>query len=85
MQRCKARSKRSGKQCKNYAIKNCGGVCRMHGARGGPKTKEGLQICKRASLKHGLFSQEEKNELRQIRNLTKMRNNVDSQQTIHKC
>ena len=31
MQRCKAKSKRSGEQCKNYAIKDYG-VCRMHGA-----------------------------------------------------
>lgn len=57
MQRCKAKSKRSGKQCKNYAIKSWG-VCRMHGARGGPKNREGRLCCKNASLKHGFYTQE---------------------------
>jgi len=40
MQRCSAKSKRSSKQCKNYAVRDCN-VCRMHGARGGPKTAKG--------------------------------------------
>lgn len=57
MQRCKAKSKRSGNRCKNYAIKNWG-VCRMHGARGGPKTREGRLSCKNASFKHGFYTQE---------------------------
>lgn len=70
MQRCRARSKRSGEQCKNYAIKGCG-VCRMHGARGGPKTRNGLLSCKQASFKHGLYSQEVLDELRFIRELLK--------------
>lgn len=68
MQRCKAQSKRSGEQCKNYAIKEFG-VCRMHGARGGPKTKEGHLVCKKASLKHGYYSQEAKSKRRFIRKL----------------
>ena len=58
MQRCKAKSKRSGNQCKNHAIKSWG-VCRMHGAKGGPKTVEGWMRCKKASLKHGFYSSEE--------------------------
>lgn len=54
MQRCKAESKRSKKRCKNYAVKGWS-VCRMHGARGGPNTKEGLSRCRNASLKHGFY------------------------------
>lgn len=57
MQRCSAKSKRTGKRCKNYAIKAYG-VCRMHGARGGPKTPLGLQKCKTSPTKHGFYSQE---------------------------
>lgn len=70
MQRCKAKSKRSGQQCKNYAIKNFD-VCRMHGARGGPKTKKGLVICKKAPFKHGYYTKEFKGEMQLIRQLTK--------------
>lgn len=68
MQRCKAKSKRSGQQCKNFALKHCT-VCRMHGAKGGPKTNTGLIICKKASLKHGCYSQEIRKEMGFIRNL----------------
>lgn len=57
MQRCKARSKRSGEQCKNYSIRG-GPVCRMHGAGGGPKTKKGRLACKMAAFKHGFYNQE---------------------------
>ena len=62
MQRCRAMSKRSGEQCKNFAIKACG-VCRMHGAHGGPKTHEGFLSCKNAPLKHGYYTQEAKEEM----------------------
>jgi hypothetical protein len=70
MQRCKAKSKRSGEQCKNYAIKKYG-VCRMHGAYGGPKTRLGLLACKKAPCKHGLYSYEALQELRECRKLIK--------------
>ncbi len=69
MQRCKAKSKRSGEQCKNYAIKKWG-VCRMHGAKGGPKTKEGIIKCKIMPFKHGLYSKEVQEEIRSLRRLT---------------
>lgn len=61
MQRCKAKSKRSGERCKNYAVRGYS-VCRMHGARGGPKTDEGFLQCRRASLKHGFYTKESYNE-----------------------
>lgn len=70
MQRCKAKSKRSGEQCKNYALKGYS-VCRMHGARGGPKTKEGMRRCKMASWQHGLYSHESAEEMRFMRQLLK--------------
>lgn len=65
MQRCKAKSKRSGEQCKNYALKNTA-VCRMHGAHGGPKTQLGLLKCKKSRLKHGFYTKEAREELREL-------------------
>jgi hypothetical protein len=73
MQRCKAKSKRSGKQCKNYALKNYN-VCRMHGARGGPKTSDGYLACKRAPTKHGMYSQESLEKLKALRKMLKKPN-----------
>lgn len=70
MQRCKAKSKRSGIQCKNYAIRDYG-VCRMHGAYGGPKTTAGYVACKKAASKHGLYSHEALEELKMYRRLAK--------------
>lgn len=70
MQRCKAKSKRSGKQCKNYRIKGYN-VCRMHGARGGPKTREGIMKCKMAPRTHGFYSKESRIELQKFRALCK--------------
>ena len=70
MQRCRAKSKRSGEQCKNYAIKGVG-VCRMHGAGGGPKTKKGLLACQKAPIKHGYYTQESKEEMRLMREMLK--------------
>jgi hypothetical protein len=81
MQRCKAKSKRSGEQCKNYAIKGYG-VCRMHGARGGPKTIEGLVTCKKANLKHGFYSQESRKELRFMKELNSLSTHCELNQTI---
>ena len=66
MQRCKAKSKRSGQQCKNYAVKGTA-VCRMHGSGGGPKTVIGWIKCKNAPLKHGFYSKEEVEERRAVR------------------
>jgi hypothetical protein len=68
MQRCRAKSKRSGEQCKNYAVKGWS-VCRMHGARGGPKTKKGKFRCKTAPLKHGYYCKEAIEERRQNKNM----------------
>lgn len=50
--RCMAHSKRSGKRCYGFAV-NGFTVCRMHGARGGPKSEAGLQRIAAAKLVHG--------------------------------
>ncbi len=70
MQRCKAKSKRSGEQCKNFALKGWS-VCRMHGAKGGPRTQEGYDVCKKAPQKHGMYNQESLEELKIMRKLLK--------------
>lgn len=64
--RCQAKSKRSGKQCKSWAVKGKK-VCRMHGAFAGIKTREGRKKQIKAVTKHGWFSKatiEEKRVLR---------------------
>jgi hypothetical protein len=43
----------------------------MHGAGGGPKTKQGWLACKISSKKHGFYSQEAKDEMRFMRQLAK--------------
>lgn len=65
MQRCKAKSKKSGERCKNYAVRGSS-VCRMHGAGGGPKTEEGLRKCRRAPLKHGCYTESAQAELKEM-------------------
>lgn len=66
MQRCKAKSKRSGKQCKNYAIKGFK-VCRMHGANRSPKTAIGKLKCKKAPVIHGFYNKENKIFLNELK------------------
>jgi len=59
---CVAKSKQSGKQCRNYASKGKR-VCRIHGGRStGAKTTEGKRRQKLASWKHGGYSKEFKEE-----------------------
>ncbi len=70
MQRCKAKSKRSQQQCKNYAIKGTT-VCRMHGARGGPKTDQGRYNCKKGPTKHGMCCRKRLDELKFLRAILK--------------
>ncbi len=50
--RCGAKSKRTGKPCKQPAMKN--GKCRLHGGKStGPKTPEGRHNSRVANWKHG--------------------------------
>ena len=50
--RCTACAKHSKQQCKNPAVTGFT-VCRMHGARGGPKTQEGIDRIALANTLHG--------------------------------
>lgn len=63
MERCRAKSKRSGERCKNWPLKGSP-VCRFHGARGGAKTSEGKLKQKMASWKNGHYSKEAIDERR---------------------
>ena len=64
---CKAKSKQSGRQCKNFATKGKQ-VCRIHGGKStGAKTPKGKQRLKMASWKHGMRSKETLQEAREIR------------------
>jgi hypothetical protein len=64
--RCTARRKRDLQPCQNPAVRGFS-VCRMHGARGGPKTSEGLERCRKANWRHGQFSKKVKQDQREIR------------------
>lgn len=72
---CQAKSKRSGEQCGNYAIKDRH-VCRIHGGltpkhNPGPKTEAGRQRQHTASWKHGNRSKGSIAEARQVREFIK--------------
>ena len=56
MKLCSAKSKRTGKPCRNYAVKGHS-VCRMHGAGSPSRVKAGTRKDPRtAALKHGLYA-----------------------------
>lgn len=65
--RCGARTRKGG-LCQQPAMAN--GRCRLHGGKStGPRTREGLDKCKKAPWKHGLYSAEalaERKRFRQI-------------------
>src|SRR5262245_42854596 len=66
--RCTAHRKRDGQPWQAPAVRGYR-VCRVHGARGGPKTAAGLQRCKEARLKHGRRSAEYTAKMREERAL----------------
>ena len=55
MKQCSARSKRSSKRCKNYALKGMN-VCRMHGGNLGSNKAKGARAS--AALKYGFYTKE---------------------------
>lgn len=72
--RCHAKSKRSGGQCKSWAVKGKK-VCRMHGARAGIKTVEGRKKQVEAVTKHGFYAKAAIEGRRELsRNIRKARN-----------
>jgi hypothetical protein len=65
--RCGAKTRR-GSACQAPAMRN--GRCRLHGGKStGPRTAEGLERCRMANWKHGLYSQQALVERRRIREL----------------
>ena len=62
--RCGAKT-RAGHPCKNWGMDN--GRCRMHGGKStGPQTPEGLERIRKASWKHGRYSQQIQRERRMM-------------------
>lgn len=53
----------------------------MHGAGGGPKTLQGYFACKKAPNKHGLYSYEALQDLKECRTLMKRGKSVASSET----
>src|SRR5215813_9035910 len=62
--RCTAHRKHDKQPCGNPAVRGFS-VCRMHGARGGPKTAEGLERCRTSAWRTGEYSQERKQSRRE--------------------
>jgi hypothetical protein len=68
---CKAKSKQSGQQCKNF-VTNGKSVCHIHGGKStGARTATGKYLQKMASWKHGLRSKEMQEENRLVREMIK--------------
>lgn len=66
---CTARSKQSGTQCKNFAVKSKA-VCWIHGGKSsGPLTAKGREAIRKLKIKHGLYSKDAIYERKQFRNL----------------
>ena len=67
MSRCQANSKRSRKQCRNWAIRRKT-KCRFHGGRStGPRTLKGKIRAKCGNLKHGFRTKKNINQLSSMR------------------
>jgi len=69
---CGANAKRTGKSCRQPAMKN--GRCRLHGGKStGPKTKMGRDEIRKIHFKHGIYAKgsilERKFAHKQIRSL----------------
>ena len=63
---CSAKSKRTGKLCRQPAMKN--GKCRLHGGKStGAKTTEGQFRRNTARLTHGYYTKQAKAERQQMR------------------
>lgn len=57
MAQCKAKSKRSKKQCLKWSVREKT-TCHMHGGTSrGPKTKKGREHSRLAALRHGKYTQ----------------------------
>jgi len=71
MSRCTAKSKRSGKQCKNWAMRKKS-RCRFHGGKStGPKSQAGRERIRTLHYQHGLRSKEAEKRQKETRQLIK--------------
>ncbi len=71
MGRCIAQSKRSGEQCKNWAMRKKT-TCRFHGGKStGPKTDTGKEKISVCHYQHGLRSKEAEERRKKVSNLIK--------------
>ena len=68
MKQCKAKSKRTGKQCQAYAMHNMD-VCYHHGGKLG--SKKAREARRQASLRHGFYTKEAVAERKKIVRLIK--------------
>ncbi|MGD2169927.1 MAG: HGGxSTG domain-containing protein [Chlamydiota bacterium] len=69
MGKCSAKSKRSGEQCKNWAIRGKT-KCKFHGGKSiGPRTAIGKEKARQAHVTHGLKTQQNLQQVKQIRQL----------------
>ena len=78
--RCRAKSKRSGEQCRKAAMRGKK-VCRTHGgASTGPKTPEGRQRCAEAKTVHGRETRAIRSKrdakLKELRDLERMMEDI---------
>jgi len=63
---CKAKSKRSGKKCKNFCVKGKA-VCHIHGGKSTGPSEKGRHRIKALKTKHGHYSKETIEERRMFR------------------
>ncbi len=71
MSRCTAKSKRSGKQCKTWAIRKKS-RCRFHGGKStGPKTQADREKIRTLHYQHRLRSKEFEKRQKETRQLIK--------------
>lgn len=71
MGRCIAQSKRSGEQCKNWAVRKKT-TCRFHGGKStGPKTDAGKKKIRTLHYQHGLRSKETEKRRKRVSKLIK--------------
>ncbi len=69
--RCQAKSKQSGKQCGNFAVRDRK-VCHIHGGKStGARTAAGRLRQKKGSWKHGMQSKEAIAERKSFREMIK--------------
>jgi hypothetical protein len=69
MKQCRAKSKRSGKRCNNWALKGKS-TCKFHGGKStGPRTIPGKERMRRSKIEHGMRTKEAMRNAKSMREL----------------